>query len=80
MIGNFERIKNKLIDLSTGDWIRKSVAKPVSLDHIDLKVRLFEAEYAADGRILWQVDVGYDESLSSASQIVRGMYFSVSHD
>lgn len=73
-IGNFEAIKNKLIDLSSGDWVRKSVATPVSLEHMNFKVRLFQASYASNGRILWQVDVGYDEGVNMASQIVRGQY------
>lgn len=59
-------------DLSTGDWVCRSVAKPVKMEHLRFRVRLFEAIYGSNGRVLWQVDQGYDERFDAACQIVKG--------
>ncbi|KAF8421382.1 hypothetical protein EV426DRAFT_718708 [Tirmania nivea] len=69
--GNLEHIWSKLEDISTGDWVRKSVAKPVSIERLKFRVRLFQAMYGSNGRVLWQVDQGYNESIGAACQIVR---------
>ncbi|KAF8435903.1 hypothetical protein BGX38DRAFT_105734 [Terfezia claveryi] len=69
--GNFPHIESKLQDLATGDWVRRSVAKPVSIEYLRFKVRLFEATYGSNGRVLWQVDQGFDERIGAACQIVR---------
>ena len=69
-IGNFGHIRKKLEELSTGDWARKSIATPLSSEQLHFKVRLFQASYESNGRILWQVDQGYDEG--AHKQIVRG--------
>ncbi|KAF8420254.1 hypothetical protein EV426DRAFT_675679 [Tirmania nivea] len=70
--GLFHIVWGKLKDLSTGDWIRKSVAQPfdMSTESPTPKVRLFIAPYGA-GEILWQVDYGYDSRVHSSSQIVK---------
>ncbi|KAF8459683.1 hypothetical protein BDZ91DRAFT_799763 [Kalaharituber pfeilii] len=69
--GNFNLVWAKLTDLSTGDWVRRSVAKPLMLGSVDLKVRLFVASYCTDGGILWQVDIAYDLRVCSHSQVVK---------
>ncbi|KAF8464839.1 hypothetical protein BDZ91DRAFT_728927 [Kalaharituber pfeilii] len=69
--GNAHMIRAKLEDLSTGDWIRKSVATPVSRANRNLRVPLFTASYCRNGRILWQVDQAYDERIDADSQIVK---------
>lgn len=67
--GNFEHIRNKLEDLATGDWVRRSLATPLSSE-LKFRVQMFQAKYGSNGRILWQVDQGYDEGVHK--QIVRG--------
>ncbi|KAF8461600.1 hypothetical protein BDZ91DRAFT_736591 [Kalaharituber pfeilii] len=69
--GNFDHIWSKLKDLATGDWVRRSVANPVSIDYLKFKVRLFEAKYGSNGRILWQVDRAFDERINAECQIVK---------
>ncbi|KAF8460084.1 hypothetical protein BDZ91DRAFT_740262 [Kalaharituber pfeilii] len=69
--GNVDFIWAKLVDLSTGDWIRKSLAQPVLRPDLDFRVRLFTARYQRNGRILWQVDRGYDERINADCQIVK---------
>ncbi|KAF8459699.1 hypothetical protein BDZ91DRAFT_741800 [Kalaharituber pfeilii] len=69
--GNFNLVWAKLKDLSTGDWVRRSVAKPLTLGSVDLKVRLFVASYCTNGGILWQVDTAYDLRVCSQSQVVK---------
>lgn len=53
--------------------MRRSVAKPVGDEAGRFRVRVFQAWYGKNGRILWQVDVGFDEKHRSNCQIVRGM-------
>lgn len=69
LIGNFHHIREKLEGLATGDWVQRSLAKPVSPPSINFKVRIFEAIYGTNGRILWQVDEGFDQGMNM--QIVR---------
>ncbi|KAF8459690.1 P-loop containing nucleoside triphosphate hydrolase protein [Kalaharituber pfeilii] len=69
--GNFHLVWAKLKDLSTGDWVRRSVAEPLTLGSVDLKVRLFVASYCTKGGILWQVDTAYDLRVCSHSQVVK---------
>jgi hypothetical protein len=76
-IGNHLRILGKLQSLASGDWVRRSVARPFPPCGRYFRVRLFQALYGGNGRILWQVDVGYDEKCGSDSQIVRGVYMGV---
>ncbi|KAF8463424.1 hypothetical protein BDZ91DRAFT_305427 [Kalaharituber pfeilii] len=68
--GNFESVWAKLEDLSTGDWVRKSVARPFP-NPLKFKVRLFFASYGSNGRILWQVDSAYNPRYHAQSQVVR---------
>ena len=59
--------------------MRKALASPASVGPLVFKVRIFQAKYASNGRILWQVDRGYDERINAECQIVRGEYeFSLS--
>ncbi|KAF8426773.1 hypothetical protein EV426DRAFT_448432 [Tirmania nivea] len=75
--GNFHHVWAKLQELSTGDWIRKSVARPfkVATGFADFKVRLFIATHSTnngeDSGILWQVDCAYDLRVRSHSQVVK---------
>lgn len=71
--GNFQHIREKMEALASGDWARRSVAKPVGDEPGRFKVRVFQAWYGKNGRILWQVDVGFDENYGRNCQIVRGL-------
>ena len=44
----------------------------MSIGFLRFRVRLFEATYGSNGRVLWQVDQGFDERIGAACQIVRG--------
>lgn len=50
------------------------MAGEVSKNHGDhsFRVPVYKAFYGGNGRILWQVDVGFDEKCNADSQIVRG--------
>ncbi|KAI5844072.1 hypothetical protein DFP73DRAFT_76530 [Morchella snyderi] len=71
--GNVPHIKAKLEALASGDWVRGAVAGEVSKNHGDhrFRVHVYQAFYGGNGRILWQVDVGFDEKHNADSQIVR---------
>lgn len=53
------------------------MAKPVPDEAGRFQVRVFQALYGKNGRILWQVDVGFDEKHGKNCQIVRGLGISI---
>ncbi|KAF8468205.1 hypothetical protein BDZ91DRAFT_722149 [Kalaharituber pfeilii] len=65
-IVHFTAIVNKLRELASGYWDTNSLRRPLSRKMIEeakakQRVPLWRAVYASDGRILWQVNVGFDE-------------------
>jgi len=63
-------------ELASGQW-DKSLRKPLSPKMIEecggiIPVPLWRATYSSFGRILWQINVGYDEECGVESQIITG--------
>jgi hypothetical protein len=72
MLGNFKHIESKLIQLSSGDWRRKSLCGPAGSpdERKSCHGILHQAIYGKNGRVLWQVDV--DEQSGVVKQLVKG--------
>ncbi|KAF8539048.1 hypothetical protein BDD12DRAFT_981228 [Trichophaea hybrida] len=67
--GHLERIRERLIALAWGEWVRKSLRGPTpsSTEH---RVPVYKAscqEYV----ILWQVDIAFDERNDSLMQVIK---------
>jgi hypothetical protein len=74
LLGNFEHIESKLIQLASGDWQRKSLCGHTG-SHDERKSChgiLYQAIYGKNGRVLWQVDVEFDEQSGIVKQLVKG--------
>lgn len=64
-------------ELASGQWAPKSLRKPLSPKMVEecggsVPVPLWRATYGSNGRILWQINVGYDEEYEAESQIITG--------
>ena len=72
--GNFGHIQSKLEQLASGDWKRKSLAEPAGspTQRSECHGILSKAVYGSNGRILWQVDVEFDEQSGGIKQLVKG--------
>ncbi|KAF8462261.1 hypothetical protein BDZ91DRAFT_356694 [Kalaharituber pfeilii] len=73
--GHSTMIANKLSALASGHWDTESLRRPLSKDLLEAvqekeKVPLWTAVYGVDGRILWQVNVGFDEEVDSNCQMI----------
>ncbi|KAF8445555.1 hypothetical protein BDZ91DRAFT_803569 [Kalaharituber pfeilii] len=71
--GHFTMITRKLRELASGNWDLKSLRQQqMILGQADEKehVPLWGAVYGSNGRILWQVNVGFDEDYDTDSQII----------
>ncbi|KAF8462269.1 hypothetical protein BDZ91DRAFT_356815 [Kalaharituber pfeilii] len=73
--GHLNAIANKLRALASGHWDVSSLRKPLSQKMLEeakeeQRVPLWRAEYASNGRILWQVNVGFDEDVGASCQII----------
>ncbi|RPB27817.1 P-loop containing nucleoside triphosphate hydrolase protein [Terfezia boudieri ATCC MYA-4762] len=72
--GYLSAIARKFKELASGQW-DKSLRKPLSPKMVEecggvVLVPLWRATYGSFGRILWQVNVGYDEECETESQII----------
>ncbi|KAF8431998.1 hypothetical protein BGX38DRAFT_1277007 [Terfezia claveryi] len=72
--GYLSAIARKMKELASGQW-DKSLRRPLSPKMIEecggvVPVPLWRATYGSFGRILWQVNVGYDEECETESQII----------
>ena len=74
--GNFDHIQSKLEQLASGDWKRKSLSEPAGnpVERKECHGILSKAVYGRNGRILWQVDVAFDEQSGTIKQLVKGKY------
>lgn len=72
--GNLNHIQSKLKQLASGDWGRKSLTRPAGnpVERNEFHGILSKAAYGSSGRILWQVDVDFDEQSGSVKQLVKG--------
>ena len=72
--GNLDHIQSKLKQLASGDWGRRSLTKPAGnpVERRGFHGILSKAAYGSSGRILWQVDVDFDEQSGSVKQLVKG--------
>lgn len=75
-LGYLSAIARRMKELASGQW-DKSLKKPLSPKMIEecggiVPVPLWRATYGSFGRILWQINVGYDEECESESQIITG--------
>lgn len=72
--GNSDHIQSKLKQLASGDWKRKSLAEPAGdpTQRKECNGILSKAVYGSNGRILWQVDVEFDEQSAVVKQLVKG--------
>ncbi|KAF8460716.1 hypothetical protein BDZ91DRAFT_738462 [Kalaharituber pfeilii] len=72
---HFNTIARKLRELASGNWDLKSLRKPLSQKmleeaHGKERVPLWRAAYGSNGRILWQINVGFDEDYNTDCQII----------
>ncbi|KAF8416944.1 hypothetical protein EV426DRAFT_624835 [Tirmania nivea] len=63
--GNLKVIARRIEELATGQWEPNSLRLPLSQKMLEecratMRIPLWRATYGRDGRILWQVNVGYD--------------------
>lgn len=74
--GNFKHIQSKLTQLASGDWRRKSLCGPAGnqSERKSCHGILYEAVYGSNGRVLWQVDVEFDEGSGAEKQLVKGIF------
>jgi hypothetical protein len=80
-LGNFEHIESKLIQLASGDWQRKSLFGHTG-SHDERKSChgiLYQAIYGKNGRVLWHVDVEFDEQSRAVKQLVKGRRANLVH-
>lgn len=77
--GNFKHIQSKLTQLASGDWRRKSLCGPAGnqSERKSCHGILYEAVYGSNGRVLWQVDVEFDEGSGAEKQLVKGIFIPV---
>ncbi|KAF8460724.1 hypothetical protein BDZ91DRAFT_851386 [Kalaharituber pfeilii] len=73
--GHLNTIARKLRELASGNWDLKSLRKPLSQKmleeaHEKERVPLWRAAYGSNGRILWQVNVGFDEDYDTDCQVI----------
>ncbi|KAF8459286.1 P-loop containing nucleoside triphosphate hydrolase protein [Kalaharituber pfeilii] len=73
--GHLNAIASKLRELASGHWDPKSLRKPLSqkmLEEAQVKERvpLWRASYGSNGRILWQINVAFDEDYGTDCQII----------
>lgn len=74
-----KKIARKFRELASGQWEIASLRAPLSPKMLEEageeeKVPLWRASYGSNGRILWQVNVGFDEDKDDTcnSQIITG--------
>ena len=72
-----ESIARKLRQLASGYWDLSSLTRPLSQKMLQEakeseRIPLWRAVYGSNGRILWQVNVAFDEDKGKASQIITG--------
>jgi len=77
-------IARKLRELASGYWDLSSLTRPLSPKMLEEakeaeRIPLWRAVYGENGRILWQVNVAFDEDEGKASQIVTGKSVVHSH-
>ena len=76
-IGYLNTITRRLRELATGQWEPNSLRLPLSQKMLEecqerMRVPLWRATYGSNGRILWQVNVAYDEEIAADSQMITG--------
>ncbi|KAF8460717.1 hypothetical protein BDZ91DRAFT_798572 [Kalaharituber pfeilii] len=72
---HFKALARKLRELASGNWDHKSLRMPLSREmlqkaYAEERVPLWTAEYESNGRILWQINVGFDEDDGTDCQII----------
>ena len=76
-IGYLNIIARRLGELATGQWEPHFIRLPLSQKMLEqcqesMRVPLWRATYGSNGRILWQVNVAYDEEIAAESQMITG--------
>lgn len=68
--GDFERIRERILALASGEWVRNSLRGPTR-STVQHRVRVYKVSFQ-DNVILWQVDIAFDERHYAVMQVVKG--------